>query len=294
MWYGGVTDRVPIEAGLHRLMPDHRHVIKYLGHSVNKRLRMVRIYTAFAALGDLQDLYVNHKRLDNVVDHEGNRLHAPLIPTTAILYIFEAMAAGACLMAYGAVPNDRGQWPDGGDTPAPWGHDIVHRDIKPLNYFLSTPSDSAVWPGLPIAALGDFGNAFDAADPYFGDSPEATRGMATHRWRAPEQHRDAPEDLPANKLTNVYQIGLSILSLMTLQQPAFESTFENPELLPDGIFPESQSYPETLLNLAWDCIEWLPDDRPKPEELYMSIRSMAMNYPLGGSHQIPWRKLLES
>lgn len=131
-------------------------------------------------------------------------------------------------------------------------------------------------------------------DPYFGDSPEATRDMATHGWRAPEQHNDAPEDRPPNMLTNVYQIGLSILSLMTLQQPAFESTFENPEPLPDDIFPESPSYPEALLDLAWDCIEWLPDDRPRPEKLYMSIRRMAMDYPLGGSHQIPWRKLLES
>jgi hypothetical protein len=55
-WYGAVNDRVPIEAGMHNLMPEHRNVIRYLGFNVQKRLKMVRIYTEFAELGDLAEL----------------------------------------------------------------------------------------------------------------------------------------------------------------------------------------------------------------------------------------------
>jgi serine/threonine protein kinase len=37
-------------------------------------------------------------------------------------------------------------------------HVIVHRDIKPPNIFLDTPSEeNGEWPGYPVATLGDFG-----------------------------------------------------------------------------------------------------------------------------------------
>lgn len=213
-WHGRVADRIPIEAGIHALLPRHRHIIDYLGFNVNKQLRMVRIYTTFAAVGDLQELFRNHTVMRGYGDEDGDPLEAPPIPTVAILYIFEAMAAGACLMAHGTVPDDQGRWP--ADRPLPWNHNIVHRDIKPQNYFLSPSESTMVWPTLPIAALGDFGNAIDAAAPVYSTHPEYTRGMATERYMAPEKQEDAPAEHPLTSAINVYQIGLAILQLIYL------------------------------------------------------------------------------
>jgi hypothetical protein len=59
---------VPIEAGMHNLMPEHGNVIRYLGFNVQKRLKMVRIYTEFAELGDLAELWITHTDLSMATD----------------------------------------------------------------------------------------------------------------------------------------------------------------------------------------------------------------------------------
>jgi serine/threonine protein kinase len=139
-------------------------------------------------------------------------------------------------MAHGALPDDRGKWNSGQDkTPPPWDYNIVHRDIEPQNYFLSTPSDSIVWPELPITALADFGNAFDAAGPQYTNKPRLARGMGKPLWEAPEQHNDSPDLYTVSSATNVYQIGLSILQMMHLQWPAHETSFSDPRRRP--IYP---------------------------------------------------------
>lgn len=153
-WYGKVSDRIPKEAGLHRLVPRHQHIVEYLGYQVYKPLKMIRLYTAFAELGDLRETAFSKY---NHSQRRRSRLR-PHVPTIAILYFFEAMAAGVCLMAHGQLPLDDGTWPaDGseGDAPSdPWAHNIVHQDIKDGNYFLSRSNGSATWPGLPVLKLG--------------------------------------------------------------------------------------------------------------------------------------------
>lgn len=111
LWFGPLESRIPLEAGVHRLFPRTPHIIEYLGFHVNKQLRMARHYTAFADLGDLESLYDNHKRRLKAVDEHGIALTSPSIPVVAIIYVFQAMAAGACLMAHGAVPDDQGSGP---------------------------------------------------------------------------------------------------------------------------------------------------------------------------------------
>jgi serine/threonine protein kinase len=203
------------------------------------------------------------------------------------------MAAGVCLMAHGALPDDRGKWNSGQDkTPPPWDYNIVHRDIKPQNYFLSTPSDSIVWPELPITALADFGNAFDAAGPQYTNKPRLARGMGKPLWEAPEQHNDSPDLYTVSSATNVYQIGLSILQMMHLQWPVHETSFSDPRRRP--IYPGTAPlYPQRLVDLAQSCVAIHPADRPSPEEIYRSVRKLAMGsmeYEGDGSHRIPWRK----
>jgi hypothetical protein len=67
-WYGTAANRILNEAGMHRLLPKNRHIIEYLGFHLNKQLKVVRIYTAFAALGDLTNLYNNHAMLQSAID----------------------------------------------------------------------------------------------------------------------------------------------------------------------------------------------------------------------------------
>lgn len=282
-WSGPVASRMPIEAAMHRLLPRNPHVIQYLGFHVSKRFRMVRHYTAFAELGDLMSLYENHEARVNAVDEHGVALPPPSIPVVAIIYMFQAMAAGACLMAHGAVPDDEGRWP--GDQSPDWNYNIIHRDIKPLNYFLSSSESSVIWPKLPIVALGDFGNAVDIAG--LADT-HSVRGGGTPHWMAPEQFPTAPTTHAVSPATNVYQIGLTILQLMSLKIPEFEAALGYDRSPFPGF--SDNFYPQDLIDIAEDCIHMLPSDRPTPVELYHNIRDLASSYPDKSNKATPWRK----
>lgn len=284
-WSGPLASRMPIEAAMHRLLPRNPHVIEYLGFHVSKQLRIVRHYTVFAELGDLMSLYENHKARVNAVDEHGVALPPPSIPVVAIIYMFQAMAAGACLMAHGAVPDDEGNWP-GGQSPA-WNYNIIHRDIKPLNYFLSSSESSVRWPKLPIVALGDFGNAVDIAG--LADT-HSVRGGGTPHWMAPEQFLTAPAIHAVSPATNVYQIGLTILQLMYLKIPAAEVAFGHDKSPFPGFSDDETFYPQDLINIAEDCIQMLPANRPTPVDLYRSIRGLASSYPDKSDKVTPWRK----
>jgi len=271
---------MPKEAGIHSLFPKHQHIIEYLGFHVNKPLRMVRLYTAFAELGDLLSLLMNHSDMRKYVDDQGRPLQAPPIPIVAALYIFEALAAGVCLMANGTVPDDKGRW-----TP-PWDHNIIHRDIKAQNYFLSGSTSSGLWPKLPIAALGDFGNAFDQTDPQYANT---RMDLGTDDWMAPEQLPSAPAEHSVTAATNVYQIGLVMLQVMLFESPQYQTDFAAGRQGP--IFLRATNfYPRELVDMAYSCIAILPEDRPAPLDLYVSIRDLAKSYPEDGSSQLPWRK----
>lgn len=304
-WYGPPQGYVPWEAGLHAMMPSHKHVIEYLGQTVNTRLKMARIYTAFAELGDLHDLFENHQSLyhhgayDAYEEDRHLQQHTPnYIPNLAVLCLSEAMAASVCLMAHGLLPDDQGQWPaDGGDGDAPdnpWQHDFVHRDIKPGNYFLSgpVPKDSKVWPGLPTAVIGDFGNAIDKRDPVYALDPDLMRSGGTMGWMAPEQDGYPPHPHPVTSATNVYQIGLLMCALMTLHVPQFQPRSSDTNEDADQLFPEPDDtiYSANLISFAKSCIRMEPQDRPSPKELYMAIRRIAMEYPSGGTHAVPMRE----
>jgi len=296
-WSGPVARRIPVEAGIHRLLPRNPHIIEYLGFHVNKQLRMVRHYTTFADSGDLMSLACNHvtpgravdehgKFLPRAVDANGNAIPPLPIPVVAVVYIFQAMAAGACLMAHGEVPDDEGRLPDN-QSPA-WNHDIIHRDIKPANYFLSSSESSAIWPRLPIAALGDFGNAFDATSLMGARSSHA---MGTKYYMAPEQVSNEGTTYTVTSATNIYQIGLTILTLMHLQVPGAEADFDHEDRVPFPGFPNGATfYPQDLIDLAEDCVQLLPRNRPKPIKLYKDIRDLATSYPNPSSKDVPWRK----
>ena len=295
VWYGAVNNRMPLEAALHRLMPTHHHIIEYLGYNVNKRFRMIRLYTAYAELGDLLQLIANHADLEHMLDESGKSLKAKArVPNLAVLYLFEAMAAGVCMMAHGAIPNDQGHWPDDGgdgDEPLkPWKHNVIHKEIKPNNYFLSGSSSDVIWPGLPVAALGDFGNGIDLIDYENDPMSDDTRGGGTINFMAPEQPLGVAHLHPVTSATNVYQVGLAILHVMTRTFPRYQPDhLKNDEALFERDVDEG--YDPKLVGLARSCVEMVPGKRPSPKKLYLDLRALAMAYPpTAGGHGVPYRK----
>lgn len=167
-----------------------------------------------------------------------------------------------------------------------------HRDIKPSNYFLSECKNPTRWNGLPIAALGDFGNGFDAKDLQWRTTLEQCMGMGTPRYEAPEQATGTIATIPLTSAANVYQVGLIMNQLMTLHAPTHQVTFENQE----RPFPpiDQRAYPEELRKLAEECVNVLPVNRPSPKGLYMRMRRLATSRPMSpfGTSQVLWGKLI--
>lgn len=263
--------------------------------------RMVRTYTAYGELGDLHTLWQNHKRMrDHTRDENGNPLNLRItrIPTVVVIYLCEAMAASVCLMANGQLPNDQGVWNNPGtgqgDEPdPPWPHDVVLRDIKLANYFLSECRNPTRWNGLPTAALGDFGNGIDLRDPFWGNNPQICMGMGTTDCQAPEQVVTLQVPLrPMSSATNVFQVGLAMQQLMTLTAPFHQMTFDQsarPFPPVDGRF-----YPKDLRDLADRCIQVEPAQRPSPKAFYMRMRALALSLPestfISYNNLVPWGK----
>lgn len=285
LWNGPPINRNPLEGHLHMLMNTGQpSVIEFLGDHVNRKLRMIRIYTAYAELGDLQVLVDNHARLGQAIDENRQPLTVDTrIPAVVVICLCEAMAASVCLMAHGQLPDDQGRWELGfgnGDAPnPPWAHEIVHRDIKPANYFLTECKDPTRWRGLPIAALGDFGNAFDLSNP-----PLITKGMGTPGYEAPEQGYN---NHPVSSAANVFQVGLVMHELMTLRRPSYQPTFGPRD---DPLFPaiDTTFYSADLATLAKRCIRTDIRRRPSPKSLYQRLRTLANETPI---HATPWGKL---
>lgn len=249
---------------------------------------MVRIYTAYGELGDLQVLVDNHARLGQVLDENGDHLDDNItqIPALVVICLCEAMAASVCLMAYGQLPDDQGRWPPGfvneSEPNPPWPHNIIHRDIKPRNYFLTECRDPTRWRGLPIAALGDFGNGFDARNP-----PTETKGMGTPGHQAPEQE---PNRFPVTSATNVFQVGLVMHELMTLSHPSHQPSFQPQR---ETLFPmiDTGFYPADLAAIAQHCIRSDIGRRPSPKALYLSMRNLANGTAMDGTPRHSWCKL---
>jgi hypothetical protein len=292
LWNGPYWDRVCLEGHLHRQVDKgHPSVIRFLGDHVNRILRLIRIYTTYAELGDLATLVSNHANTYQAVDQQGIPLNANItrIPVVVVVYLCEAMAASVCLMAHGQLPDDQGQWaPDFGDGDGPnppWEHNIIHRDIKPANYFLTECRDPTNWRGLPIAAQGDYGNEFDARNQWWINHQQEQYGMGTPGYSAPEQ--EVTNNQPVTSATNVFQVGLVMIELMTLSMPMLPPTLQRPDR---PFFPniDTNFYPAELSVIASECVQSNIRNRPSPKELYLRLRRLANGTANDGT---PWGKL---
>lgn len=109
-----------------------------------------------------------------------------------------------------------------GEGRAEGWREIVHRDTKPGNIFLSHP-DPRRYPQYPRPLLGDFGLAFKIAGPEDPTNPECWVEAGTEGFWAPEQVRYfGPLDWRAfrsgalSAQTNIYAIGTVMSHLMLM------------------------------------------------------------------------------
>jgi serine/threonine protein kinase len=146
--------------GIVQLREDH-HNDPSIIHRAHKTYR---VYTEYAQHGDLENFLEDYVR-------EGDDVPEPFIWCVAE----HLVEAGLGMF-------------QGGTIPLPDWQQIVHRDYKLRNVFLSTRSlmRYTEYPGL---LLGDFGLAFfTSVDDE--NNPDFYLGVTTERWTAPEQSLD--------------------------------------------------------------------------------------------------------
>jgi len=131
---------------------------------------------------------------------------------------------------------------------------IMHRDIYPRNIFLGLPASHE--PSWPKVVLGDFGSSISSVD----------------SWQAIElrQQQDfspQPFELPNNKRSDVYQVGLVIVALCRLTiQPKHQSHWFQGS-------PAGGTYTPMLNDILTRCLENSPVNRVSAMELYQVLNT---------------------
>ncbi|KAF2123131.1 kinase-like domain-containing protein [Lophiotrema nucula] len=148
---------------------------------------------------------------------------------------------------------------------------IVHRDIKPRNVLLSDPpseghdkhwrpqitlDQNTLLSVYPIVLLGDFGLSAPV-------SVAQTRGIGSYGFRAPEvpiaPHRPGEAEFRWTGSCDIYSMGATLWSLMTLRPPPEDTTNIDWEL------PSVYSW--ELRNLISQCHAYDPASRPTAVDL---------------------------
>jgi mitogen-activated protein kinase kinase len=138
-------------------------------------------------------------------------------------------------------------------------HHIMHRDIKPSNILVNSKGQ------IKLCDFGVSGELVNSvADTFVGTSTYM-----------------APERIQGQKYTvksDVWSFGLSIMELADgdgapsgildlLQQIVYE---------PAPRLPKSEAFPQILEDMIQKCMAKAPEERPTPQELYVSIPLRAM------------------
>lgn len=254
-----------------------------------------RLYMAFYPHGDLQSVFKprptvrtrgraarkgKKEAAEPELDPSGAYGDDNEVPEPTIWKWFEDLTEACLVMAYGRIPS-----PDENFIPDKSWKKIVHRDIKPLNIFLGSPSNKDNdWPTLPIAHLGDFGKTIHTSptDPL---NPLAyNQGDGTAHYMPLEQiclqDKTTAEDVFRGKLgdaTNVWAIGACLTYLMNRDNPTKPRDPKTEFLSEEDVEPRFNGnavlfYSEELRGLLGRCTRYWFEDRIGLRELYGEIR----------------------
>lgn len=135
--------------------------------------------------------------------------------------------------------------------------EIIHRDLKPANVLLDTPSGDHI----PSAKLTDFGFAQDCHQPQRHTISGAILG--TPAYMAPEQTGLVPALGIPGPPCDIYGLGAVAFASLTGRPPH-----------------EGVSTLDTLVRVAWDEPNWIPNLRPDvPTDLAAIIAKCLRNNP---------------
>ncbi|KAI9693230.1 MAG: hypothetical protein M1822_005226 [Bathelium mastoideum] len=282
LWHESPFLRYSHEAHVHRIlnMRPSPALVGYRSDVVYKQKEAIRIFLDFCSHGDLWDLNNKYGYYRDQQRISSTNVTLPIraqYPPEPFLWFLMLKLIDACI-ALEHIPQELVQ------------KEIVHRDIKFENVYLSAPEPD--WPHYPAPKLGDFGLAIFTG-PEDNNNPVQYLGPGTPGWMAPEQlgspyKLEHPQlDQAGNPMrldarTNVWTIGLliwafalghdsppepSIRVRMTMTRNPASDAFR--KLYPFDPWPYSIQLQE-IIRL---CMEFDPADRAGPQEVRDLLQS---------------------
>lgn len=275
--------RIPHEAAILQKIQHHPNIIEIAatldGYTYNKntknttttiqhssRRRTHDIVTPFAELGDLH----------NLISHFcGTKKRQESIPREFILHFVSSMIDALAFLHEGAVAHDSRS-----DTVVSVSHRqpvILHRDIKPLNIFLTAAAADAdadadtTMPGLPQIKLADFGLACTPATnngvvgtPGF-KAPEIVKIDELYAARVP-YYLDNYGQLPdvCSKAGDFYAFGVSLFALIFLDDYDAKRDHD----IDADILSTNLGNDVEIRDLLKACLAYDPEKRPVAGSLH--------------------------
>ncbi|KAK6589200.1 protein Roco7 [Cryptosporidium xiaoi] len=140
---------------------------------------------------------------------------------------------------------------------------IIHRDIKSLNIFLSTPVEK--YSDIPIAKIGDFGlcKKLDSTGNHMNVCESL---VGTYQWMAPE----VIINQVYNEYIDIYSFGMTMYEVLSNKTPFIEMGVEvNPEFLANEIIKGARpslnnipnDVPSEIVNIMVSCWDQIPSNR---------------------------------
>ncbi|KAI4733269.1 hypothetical protein E4T50_16178 [Aureobasidium sp. EXF-12298] len=240
-----------------------RYIVEYLGHSINHKWKINRTYMEYCDGGDLHKLMkAQNQRYRHPNPHydpgsgsgedfeDDNNPESievsggKVIPEPFVWYYLKQMAVALHRMSNIPIRQNKGDF-------------VVHKDIKPENIQI---------------LVGDFGSAH-VTFPTDPDNPEHWYDHVTAGYIPPEMDESvyATMGWELSTATNVWQIAMTIVTLMRLQRPD-EIDYEDGDLDLGAKEMHSLSdlehdYSIELRDLLEEMLYIDPKDRPSPQDI---------------------------
>jgi len=218
------------------------------------------MYLEYCPYGDLSDLLAHHQNINRP------------IPEALIWHVFESLVNVGLLMERRIDTKADGGWTE-----------VVHRDFKPQNAFLGNHPQPVTGHGnfaaYPTIKLGDFGLAVETS-PTDARNPGALVDSGTPRYYAPEQVDQRGNPRLLTDKTNVYGVGITVMSLMDrVNEIGVQDDWANAHasVVPHLNVQAARDYSPELVALVSDCVEYNQNHRPT----FSNLRASILRYTRG-------------